>query len=916
MKNQTTTLLQLIIAIAILLCPAKVWAAVDGDVNGDDVCNSADVTALYNWILNNDSTALVNGDQNNDHVINTADITYVYNIILGFSNPVDNEEELFAQCYATLRSDKQISGLDYYYSSFLRSMWVMNNLTTDEAYCVWGDEGIKELNQNTWNSSLPQARGLFMRLCDNIDACNSYLASTAHHDAAHNAEIRILRALYYYYLMDFFGNVPLNTDATTQTLLATQTQRTNIFSFILTEVKECENNLLDPLTNDYGRIDKAAAWMLMARINLNKEVYSPSITRDEKKLALTMARNYAKKIIDSNYKLNENNINSATSFQALFMSDNDATDARKEIILPIIYSSDDTGEWQWYGITALIAANFNYSYANINPNGLQNATWAGFIARPQFALKFNLSSEGEGQPAANVATMAGDNRALFMFNNLPDGPMSEDIWFSNGVSYQKYTNMTSTGNNPNTTFASTDYPLMRVSEAYLSYAEADSRLNNGSCTSEGLAAVNLLRTRSGASAMRGMTTAELIHEWSREFGYEGRRRIDLVRYNMFGHNYGTEEDNYTWDWKGGAQEGRLFDASKNIFAIPSYVMEKNSSMTQNPGYDIQYPTYMLFGTVYSGPDGYTSGAKLTWDGINSTEHIINPVYQVYVSPTSSFSSSAKIGTTEELHISLSLNDIKKYVNMWGTNKLYFRIYSDVSGTGESYSDFVELTFNVQANDGSTWWLVGSCIGNGTWDNSSNPYTSAGMVPMHPIGNGIFEYAAYFPENAAFLILGTPGVWDNSIRYGNENGGQIYLESGYGDDIRVNTAGYYKLTLNGNDHTLTWTRLSNSTVYDAISLIGEFGESQWSTDHDLNKLTTAQSVCHDWKSTITFNNNCQCKFRANHDWIVNWGAATIEGIFPYSTGQGEPNGYNINAKAGNYVVYFNDILGQYLFYKTD
>ena len=57
-----------------------------GDVNDDGVCNAADVTALYNWILNNDDTALVNGDQNNDNVINAGDVTTVYNIILGNGN--------------------------------------------------------------------------------------------------------------------------------------------------------------------------------------------------------------------------------------------------------------------------------------------------------------------------------------------------------------------------------------------------------------------------------------------------------------------------------------------------------------------------------------------------------------------------------------------------------------------------------------------------------------------------------------------------------------------------------------------------------------------------------------------------------------------------------------------------------------
>ncbi len=56
---------------------------VTGDVNGDGVCNSADVTALYQFILNNDSSKIVNGDQNADGNINSADVTAVYKIILG-----------------------------------------------------------------------------------------------------------------------------------------------------------------------------------------------------------------------------------------------------------------------------------------------------------------------------------------------------------------------------------------------------------------------------------------------------------------------------------------------------------------------------------------------------------------------------------------------------------------------------------------------------------------------------------------------------------------------------------------------------------------------------------------------------------------------------------------------------------------
>ena len=56
---------------------------VEGDVNGDGNVTAADVTALYNWLLNNDNSAIVNGDQNGDGNITSGDVTFIYNILLG-----------------------------------------------------------------------------------------------------------------------------------------------------------------------------------------------------------------------------------------------------------------------------------------------------------------------------------------------------------------------------------------------------------------------------------------------------------------------------------------------------------------------------------------------------------------------------------------------------------------------------------------------------------------------------------------------------------------------------------------------------------------------------------------------------------------------------------------------------------------
>ena len=76
-----------------------------------------------------------------------------------------------------------------------------------------------------------------------------------------------------------------------------------------------------------------------------------------------------------------------------------------------------------------------------------------------------------------------------------------------------------------------------------------------------------------------MTLDELCDEWSREFYFEGRRRIDLVRFGKFGGN-----NNYNWQWKGGVKDGRNFDAYKNVFAIPAAELNSNTSLKQNDGY--------------------------------------------------------------------------------------------------------------------------------------------------------------------------------------------------------------------------------------------------------------------------------------------------------------------------------------------
>ena len=244
---------------------------------------------------------------------------------------------------------------------------------------------------------------------------------------------------------------------------------------------------------------------------------------------------------------------------------------------------------------------------------------------------------------------------------------------------------------------------------------------------------------------------------------------------------------------------------------------------------------------------------------------------------------------------------------------YYPIYSNVV-TLKAIPYYIELK-NAQPE---IWYLTGACIANGSWSNSVDAI-GTGMTPMFIIpgyeydkktGKGEIEYAGYFPEGANFKIIAPEGLsnWNYGMCGGNEEGGQVYREGG--DDpgnISVSTAGYYKLKLNTATHELTWEKLDGTySVFSQISMPGGYQASAWDVNSDLMNALTTATENHDWVLNVTYASDCELKFAANGGWDVNWGSSS----FPY--GMGEQNGPNIPAIAGSYQVFFNDILGYYMF----
>ena len=477
---------------------------------------------------------------------------------------VFERDQVFAKIYANMALSGQqgptgngdIDGIDEGTSDFVRQIWNMNELATDEAICSWGDAGIPEYNFASWDASHGMVTAMYYRLYFGITLANYFLEQTEGDTTAadQRAEARFLRALHYYYAMDFYGNVPFLTTVSTEN--APQAKRAEVFAFIEKELNECLPELSEPKQGTYGRADKAAAWMLLARLYLNAEVYTGTAQWEK-------AAEYAQKVMDSGYTL-------CPTYRNLFMGDNNTNGAENEIILPILQDGIDT---QNFGASLFLIASTHKD--DMEATGTSE-NWAGNRARPQILQKFFPTSEAPAVGTADMVKAAKDDRALF-YGVDRKFKIEEVANFTEGYSCSKFSNNYAGNGSPkDSKHVDMDVPFMRVAEAYLTFAEAKLRLGDKASAKQ---AIDALRNRANANTQPEYELNDVCDEWAREFSFEGRRRMDLVRFGKFGGN-----SDYKWDWKGGVKDGTNFSATKNIYGIPTKDLIANDNLDQNPGY--------------------------------------------------------------------------------------------------------------------------------------------------------------------------------------------------------------------------------------------------------------------------------------------------------------------------------------------
>ncbi len=491
-----------------------------------------------------------------------------------FNNPGAYKESL-AKLYGSLALTGQkgqfgaaeIQASDEGTTAFLREYWAAQEITTDECLNAWGDGGLVDYHGGTWSNLNLYVQLMYQRLFINIAYCNEYirnvnnnlggLSGTLQTDVSrYRAEARFLRAYFYWVAMDLYGNVPFATEADLPgTFTPKQISRADLFNYIEGELKAIEPDLAAPGTNEYARVDQGADWAMLSRLYLNAAVY-------------TGTARYADCITYSNKVINAANYSLVSNYRNLFLADNNSY--RNEIILPIAENGLNT---QSYGdMTFVIHAATGGSMDAINYIGIPSGGWAGNRMTTSFVNKVFPD------PSGNT-----DKRAVF-YTNGQTLAITNPVIFAQGYLSAKYKNVTSTGAlGSNDTFVDTDFPIFRLSEVYLNYAEAVVRGGTGGDAATALTLVNRLRQRGYGNTSGNINASQLnlsflIDERGRELYWEALRRTDLIRFGLF------TGGSYVWDYKGNVAAGAATDAHLNVFPIPASDLQINPNLKQNPGY--------------------------------------------------------------------------------------------------------------------------------------------------------------------------------------------------------------------------------------------------------------------------------------------------------------------------------------------
>ena len=472
-------------------------------------------------------------------------------------------------------------------SELVRAFWSVQETTADAAKCSWeNDAWVRALNTNTWTEVQNDAvYAVYVRTLQGIAFVNEYLRQTSPERLngrgvppelaakidGFRAEARFIRAYLYWMALDCFGSVPFTTENSPfgGTYFPKQIPRSEIFGFCVSELQDLisDRSPMPPARSAYPRADKGSAAGLLARLYLNSEVYTGVARWSE-------AKAICERIFAMGYSL-------CPDYEALFRGDNgENPQARGEMLWAIGYNAEKT---QSYGGTSYILAA-SLAATDItdqsSPNGQRNG-WAGLRVPYEYVSRY---FEVSGQDYVTGTYQVEDKRGEVFYIKGREESMDGALYsFMNGWSCLKFSNIPHDKTEASYLetaatkgFSDVDFPMIRLGEIYLIYAEACMNLNEPSAAMPQLAG---LSERAGVEPPAAIDKEFLVAERARELLWEAHRRTDLIRFGL----YHTAD--LLWPYKGGdAFSGQPFPAYRCLFPIPPTELATNDALVQNPGY--------------------------------------------------------------------------------------------------------------------------------------------------------------------------------------------------------------------------------------------------------------------------------------------------------------------------------------------
>ncbi|MFV0330458.1 MAG: RagB/SusD family nutrient uptake outer membrane protein [Dysgonomonas sp.] len=476
-------------------------------------------------------------------------------------NPMDgtgkSEKEMQAVisgAYTTLRgfSDSDKGGTNCYPTG--EFVFFVNECVSDEATIPtrvggdWGDGGrYRELQQHTWTANNVLFSANWKYCYQGIATINAAIYQveqslmTKEAKDKTNAELRGLRAYYYYLLLDQFGNVPLVTEFKKDAEYPANTSREEVFKFVEDELKAIVDLL--PATKTYSKFTQGVAYSILARLYLNAEVYTGTPRWQDCINACDKVTGY---IIEDNY------------FES-FKTNNEISN---EIIFSVPYDHKA-------GTVGNYLASMTYHYEQkyaFSKDGSYPWCGNGICAQPGLYSSFDANDIRRNSLLIGPQISLSTGEVIKMANGMPldyteeittimESPQNE------GARLHKYEVRAD-----DQWERDHDLVLIRYAEIVMSKAEALFRMGS---KSSALPLVNELRNRAGLTDLSDLTLESLDKEWRHEFVFEGIRRTVNIRFGTFFEPWWQKEAS---------------DKTRGLYPIPVSQLQLNKNLKQNPGY--------------------------------------------------------------------------------------------------------------------------------------------------------------------------------------------------------------------------------------------------------------------------------------------------------------------------------------------